>query len=126
MATQERNEIIRFTIAAAVIIGIDFTGYLLLIRVWPYSVAKAGSFICAGVCGFFINKYWTFQNKKRSSPAQLIRFLIANVTALGVNVLTNKAVLLICPGQILAAVISATIVTNVLIYFLFKWWVFRE
>ena len=105
-------------------IGTDLGLYHILHQVIPYSLAKTVSFICGAVVAFFLNKYWTFEQRKKSF-GEIIRFAFANLSALGLNVLTNHGMLHLIGASVLAAVITATAVATVFLFFVFKFWVFK-
>ena len=118
------QEYIRCLVVGAVAITTDLGLYAVLGRVLPYSLSKGISFTCAAAVAYVLNKYWVFQRRQRSST-EVIQYLIFSVFALGVNVLTNRAMLHIWPGAVLAAVWVATTVTGTVSYIGLKWWVFR-
>jgi uncharacterized protein (DUF2062 family)/putative flippase GtrA len=119
-----RKEITRFLIAGAIVNAIDLWVYFLLFQFLSVSIAKGISFTCAGIAGYLLNKYWTFDRRQRSY-AEVGRYALINLLALGINVLTNRGVLHAWPGAIWPALITATALTSLLTFILFKWWVFR-
>lgn len=120
----DRNEPVRFLLAGAVINLTDYGVYLFLICSLPFAVSKAISFTCAGIAGYGINRYWIFKHGP-SSYAEVGRYAAMNFLALGVNVLINQIILAIRPGSVLFALIAASIVSGMLAFIGFKWWVFR-
>ncbi len=120
-----RNEIIRFLISGTTVNAIDFSVYYVLFHFLPFSISKGISFICAGIIGYFLIKFWTFKHKKPLSFAEVGQYVLINSFALGINVLTNQSILKFCPGRVLLALIIATVVTGLFTYICFKWWVFR-
>ena len=119
-----KNELIRFLVSGVVVTTTDFAIYFLLIHVLPISFAKGISFTAAGIVGYLLNKYWTFQQEK-SSYAEMGRYWTVNVIAFGLNVFINHQVLRTGPEGVWLALISATLVTSVFTYVGFKWWVFK-
>ncbi len=119
-----KKEIIRFTIAGAIVNATDFSIYYILFHFLPFSVSKGISFSCAGIVGFLLNKYWTFKHNRLSLP-ELGRYALINFLALGVNVLTNQSVLGMRHGAVLLALIITTILTGLFTFVCFKWWVFN-
>ena len=87
-------------------------------------MSKGISYICSRVVGFISSKYWTFE-QQRYSHAEVIRFVAMNVLTLGINVLTNQAMLTLWAGRILLAWVIATMITNLFTFVLLKWWVFN-
>ncbi len=119
------QEIIRFTFAGVVVVLTDFGIYYLLIKFLPYSVAKAISFTAAGIVGYLLNKYIVFKNNQ-TSVAEMGKFLFVNLLALGINVWINQTLLKSFQSPVWVALLSATAVTNVMIFVCFKWWVFKK
>ncbi len=120
-----RAELIRFFTGGVIAGAVDFGVYLLLIHYFPFSVAKGISFTCGGIVAFMLNKYWIFVSNKSISPAEVGRYVIINVLALGVNVGVNQGVLTVWPEAILPALIAASMMTGLITYCGFKWLVFR-
>lgn len=119
-----RKEFIRFLIAGMAVNAADFSIYYLLFHFLPFSVSKGISFTCAGIAGYLFNKYWTFE-RGQGSHAEIGRYVLINFLALGVNISTNQGLLSLWPGAVWPAVIIATVVTSLLIFICFKWWVFK-
>ncbi len=118
------KEVLRFLIAGAMINGTDFSVYFILFHFLPYSLSKGLSFSCAGIVGYLLCKYWIFK-RNRLSYAEMGRYALVNLLALGINVLTNQAILNIWPGTVLVALLTATALTGLFTFVCFKWWVFR-
>ena len=87
-------------------------------------MSKGISFACAGIAGYLLNKYWTFKHDQKSY-AEVGRYILISFLALGVNVSANQIVLSLWPGTVLPALIIATVLTSLLIFICFKWWVFK-
>ena len=120
-----KKEIIRFSIAGTFVGGTDFGIYYFLIHFLSFSIAKGISFTCAGIVAYLFNKYWIFKYNKSSSYPEVGRYLIINFLGLGVNVLTNQSILNLRPGAVLLALIIASMLTGLLTFICFKWWVFK-
>lgn len=120
-----KREIMRFSIAG-IFVGItDFGIYYLLIRSLSFSLAKGISFTCAGIVAYLANKYWIFHYNRLFTYSEMGRYWIINCLALGMNVLTNQIILELCPGAVFLALISASMLTGLLTFICFKWWVFK-
>jgi len=119
-----KKELIRFLIAGSIVNATDFSIYYILFHFLPFSVSKGISFTCGGTVGYILFKYWIFKRKEQSL-SEVGRYALINFSALGVNVMTNQAILNLFPGEIWPALLSATMVTGVFTYVCFKWWVFR-
>ncbi|MCX5700443.1 MAG: GtrA family protein [Candidatus Omnitrophica bacterium] len=122
---KDRKEIVRFLIAGTIINATDFSIYYILFHFLSFSISKGISFICAGIIGYLLNKFWTFKHNKPSSYAEVGQYALINFLALGINVLTNQSILNAWPRAVWVALIIATIITGLFTYICFKWWVFR-
>ncbi len=121
---KNKKEIIRFIFAGTVVNATDFGVYYILLHFLAYSISKGISFTCAGIVGYLINKYWTFKHNQ-PSYAEIVRYILINFLALGINVSTNQTILNVRPGGVLLALITATVLTGIFTFVCFKWWVFR-
>ena len=120
-----QREMIRFAIAGILVGVIDFSVYYLLIHFLFFSLAKAISFIAAWIVAYLFNKYWAFNHKQPSSYAEVGRYVLINLLALEINVLTNQGILQAWPDAVFFAFIIASMLTGLLTFIGFKWWVFR-
>jgi len=119
-----RKEFIRFCIAGGIVTATDFSIYYVLFHFLSFNVSKGISFICAGIVGYLISKYWTFK-KNEHSLTEIFRYTFINFLALGINVFINHSILSQRPRDILLALIIATVLTSLFTFVCFKWWVFR-
>lgn len=122
---EEKKEVGRFLCAGVIATAVDFGIYYLGMNFFPPVIAKSISFVCGGVAAYFLNKYWTFKQGQQS-PAEIVRFVVANSAAFVLNVFTNELMLRITGKMIFASLSTATVVTAVFTYFLFKHWVFTS
>ena len=120
-----KKEIIRFIIAGIIVNVVDFSIYYFLFHSLPFSISKGISFICAGIVGYFLIKFWTFKHNKPSSYAEIFRYALINSLALAINVLTNQSILNLWPSAVFPALAIATILTGLFTFVCFKWWVFK-
>ena len=120
-----KKEIIRFSIAGTFVGATDFGIYYLLIHFLSFGFSKGISFTCAGIVAYVFNKYWIFQRNRPASYVEVGRYVIANVLALGINIIINQSILTVWPGAVLAALIIASMLTALFTFICFKWWVFR-
>lgn len=118
------KEIFKFLITGMLVVGVDMGVYSLLIHYLPYTIAKGISFTCGGAAAYILNKYWTFACKGKSK-SEVFRFIIANVCALVVNVGINYLILAGNKEKVFIALITATSITAVFTYVIFKFWVFK-
>lgn len=119
-----RKEILRYFVAGSFVVATDMGIYFFLIGFLPFYVSKGISFTCAGILGYVLNKYWTFQQAQRSYT-EVGRYAVTNISALGFNVLTNQGILVLRAGAVGLALVTATALTSLLTYACFKWWVFK-
>ena len=118
-----RKQIIRFLIAGIIVNATDFSIYYTLFHLLTYSISKGVSFICAGIVGYLLSKYWTFKHKQ-TSYAEIGRYVLISLLALGINVLINQSILNAWPGSVFLALIITTMLTGLFTFVCFKWWVF--
>ncbi len=122
--TSTKKEIIRYCIVTPLVGVTDFGFYYLSKLFLPISAAKAISFVCAGIAGYLLNKYWTFCKQKKCYP-EMARYWIVELVLLGYNVLANRVILNLWPSAIFLALAIASVSTAVLSFTLKKWWVFK-
>ncbi len=120
-----KKNILQYLIAGTFVEAIDFSIYYFLIGFLSFSFSKGIAFTCAGIVAYFLNKYWTFSGSPPASYLETGRYLITNFVALGINVLTNQSILNAWPNTVFGALIIASMVTGVLSFVFFKWWVFK-
>ncbi|MEI8175330.1 MAG: GtrA family protein [Candidatus Omnitrophota bacterium] len=120
-----RKEVLRFLLAGALAGSTDLGVYFLLRRFLSFSVAKGISFTLAFIVAYWLNKYWIFPYRQRSSYSEVGRYVLVNILALEINILINKGTLHLYPGAFLLAFIIASTVTGLLTFSSFKWWVFK-
>ncbi len=121
----ERKEIIRFLIAGTFAGATDFGIYFSLIHFLSFSLAKGVSFTSAGIVAYLLNKHWVFQHSLPSSYSVVGRYWIINFLALEINIIINQSILDLWPGAVFWAVSIASMLTGLLTFVCFKWWVFR-
>lgn len=119
-----RKEMKRFLVTGFSAVSTDLSVYYLLLNFLDQSPAKAVSFISGTFVAYVLNKYWTFE-QKRKSYSEMLRFAIVYMITLGANVAVNKMSLLIFPDLIFPAFLAATGTSTVLNFIGQKWWVFK-
>lgn len=115
----------RFLVAGFSAVGTDLAIYYLLLNFLDHSSAKAISFLSGTIVAFIINKYWTFEKKKKSLK-EAASFLLLYLSTLVINVTVNKLSLSILPGWVFFAFLAATGTSTVLNFIGQKWWVFKR
>jgi putative flippase GtrA len=86
---KNNKQIIRFLISGTIVNATDFTIYYILFHFLSFGMSKGISFTCAGIVGYLLYKYWTFQYNK-PSYAEFGRYVLVNSLALGINVNKSK------------------------------------
>ncbi len=119
-----RTQLIRFLIVGLSAVASDFIFYFVLINFISHAPAKAISFIAGTVVAYFLNKYWTFE-QKTFSHAELERFIILYLSTLAINVAVNTLSLNVFPELTLLAFLTATGTSTILNFIGQKWWVFK-
>ncbi len=118
------KEIVKFLFAGLIINAVDFSVYYMLFHFISFGISKGISFTCASMVGYLLNKYWTFKHNQ-PSYAEVGRYILINILALAINVLTNQGILNVRPGAVGLALVIATVSTGIFTFVCFKWWVFR-
>ena len=81
------QQFFRFCVVGTLGAIIDIGGLYVLVEFFGiyYLLAAAISFIFAVINSYFLNKYWTFQNKNNQHAKQFIIFLLVSVIGLLIN-----------------------------------------
>lgn len=89
-------------------------------------LSQAVSYSCGMLNSYIVNRSWTFSSKNRFFSAQMLRFIVANLSLL----LLSLGVLWLISGQLgyskLVAKLCATAVTMAVGFVVNRLWVFRE
>lgn len=88
----EAHRILRFLFVGGTSTLLDYGIYLLVSRRVNFNLAKALSMVCSCVYSFFLNKSFTFQDKRRTSVGHVARYLISQAINIGINVAVNALV----------------------------------
>jgi putative flippase GtrA len=118
------KELAKFSVAGWMAILTDFGVYNGLLLILPHWIAKTISFTCGGAVAYLVNKYWTFQQRRRSYT-EIVKFAVINGSGLGMNVGINELVLRWSGGNTLLAFAAAVAISGGYIYLGQKFWVFR-
>jgi len=119
-----KKEIPRFIVAGICAVATDAILYFLLKNIIAYSQAKAVSFICGACVAYAINKFWTFESKKKSAREPVL-FILLYLCTLCANVLVNKLALMLFPEFYVPAFLCATGTSTILNFAGQKWVVFK-
>jgi len=126
--TQLKKEIKRFLVAGCTAVGTDFAVYYLLLNFLTYSPAKTISFLSGSFVAYLINKFWTFEQHKKSY-SEIGKFCILYTSTLIINVFSNKLVLDLGKNfeyKTILAFLIATGISTILNFIGQKWWVFKN
>ncbi len=119
----KRNVLLRFLISGGVTTILDFIVYMFLSKFIPISYAKLCSMLCAMSVSFFINKYWSFNDKKSRISKNVYKFFIAQVINITVNIGVNNVFIVHGYGKVIAFSV-ATLVAMCVNYLLQRYFVF--
>ena len=122
---EQIKELAKFSVAGWLAILTDFGVYNGLLLVFPHWVSKGISFTCGGAVAYLVNKYWTFQQKRRSY-IEVVKFVVINGSGLGMNIGVNELVLRWSAGNTVLAFAAAVALSGSYIYLGQKFWVFRS
>lgn len=119
------KQLSRFIIAGCSAVVTDCGVYFMLLQVMSPNISKTISFLSGTIVAYIINKYWTFEQPKKSG-AEASKFWVFYLMTLAINVETNKLVLSITNQSVIWAFIIATGTSTVLNFIGQKWWVFKQ
>lgn len=122
------RQFIIFSVVGLINTGIHYCVFLFLYRFINinYLVASVVGYSCGLLNSFILNKKWTFKTINVRKDLELIKFIIVNVVALGVNIIGLKffvEAMGIRPEISQIAAIGFSLVTN---FFGNKYWTFRS
>lgn len=85
--TQTFYQLIRFCLVGFVNTGMDFVFYLFFTRIAHFHLLFANflAFLLSATNSYFMNKYFTFQEKERANISQYGKFVIMATGALGLS-----------------------------------------
>ena len=117
---------IKFGITGVMNTAVDFLVFTVLswVGVGIY-LAQVISYSAGMLNSYTINRKWTFQSKGRFISPQMIRFIVANLTLLGLSLVVLKVATGIGLHKLIAK-LCATCVTMVLGFIVNRLWVFRD
>jgi putative flippase GtrA len=122
---EQIKELAKFSVAGWMAILTDFGVYNGLLLLLPHWLSKGISFTCGGAVAYLVNKYWTFQQKRRS-VVEIVKFAVINGSGLGMNIGVNELVLRWSDGNTVLAFAAAVALSGSYIYLGQKFWVFRK
>jgi len=133
---QSKKQVRRFILAGICSVATDCLVYYLLTNYLPANIAKGISFLTGTSVAYLINKYYTFEQTKKSI-SEVFKFLALYLTTLSFNIVTNALVLHFSPIILsnfdytnpqlvkLFGFLCATGVSTILNFIGQKFWVFK-
>lgn len=89
MVNAEYKQFSRFCLVGVVNTAVNYVSYIVLLSFLSHYYLFAGAigFLLGAVCGFFLNRHWTFGHLEFVSTAKLGGYLLVGVVSLLINVL---------------------------------------
>lgn len=138
MNNELKKQLFRFFIAGCCAVGTDCLFYYILSHYIDLSIAKGLSFLIGTVAAYLINKYYTFEQTKKSK-SEIAKFFGLYISTLIANIFVNKAALILLPMIFkffeplnsfemvkLFAFLCATGTSTILNFIGQKFWVFKK
>jgi putative flippase GtrA len=76
-----------------------------------YLVAATCSFLVAVTNNYFVNRYWTFHDRRHHVGVQGLQFLVVSAASLGANLLVLHVLILLGAGKLVGQAIAIIVVT---------------
>jgi putative flippase GtrA len=76
-----------------------------------YLVAATCSFLVAVTNNYFLNRYWTFHDRRHHVGVQGFQFLVVSAGSLGANLLVLHVLILLGAGKLVGQAIAIIVVT---------------
>lgn len=119
------HQIIKFIIIGVCAVIIDFTVYKILQSIGvDIHIAKYISYAVGALFGYFLNKFWTFENNKKSIK-QVVLFIALYACSALLNTGVNTLSIFVLNEKFIAFMIATTIST-IANYLGMKFIVFEE
>jgi len=122
------KEFTKFCMVGLTNLVVDMVFYLLFTRFFHlyYIFAAIISFVFAVSWSFFINRRWTFRHQEKDLFTQYIKFVIANLVGLLINLLLLWIFVDFIGLHDLAAKLIVTVIVSFVNFMLNKLWTFRK
>jgi putative flippase GtrA len=120
-------QFVKFNLVGIMNTAVDFAVFTLLTFLgMQYLIAQVISYSCGIVNSYLWNKFWTFQQKKGFSSAEVLKFIIVNIVSLGVSlfflyIFRDKVGL-----HVLVSKLIATLLAVIVNFAGNKFWVFTQ
>lgn len=118
------------TIAKFLVVGgsstlLDYVIYWILSMFINFNLAKTLSMFCSCVYSFFLNKMFTFQDRRKLSGGHVLRYVVSQAVNIGINVSINALIYQIT-GRKLLGMVSATAGAMIVNFLLQRFFVFQS
>lgn len=117
------------TIAKFLVVGgsstlLDYVIYWILSMFIHFNLAKTLSMFCSCVYSFFLNKMFTFQDRRKLSGGHVLRYIVSQAVNIGINVSIN-ALVYGTTGIRILGMVSATVGAMIVNFLLQRFFVFQ-
>lgn len=102
-----QKQVIKYTIIGISAVLVDFVVYYACsFFLESIDLAKAVGFITGSFYTFFLNKFWTWKDTRKTGITQLSKFFAIYGVSLVINIAVNKAVISLIPNYTIDLIIS--------------------
>jgi putative flippase GtrA len=115
---------LRFIIAGIGAVATDLLFYRTALLSIPHAPAKGVGFLAGTVVAYLLNKYWTWQQPKKSNR-EAIRFIALYAGTFIANIAINQLTIFLSHDAIYLGFFMATGTSTVLNFIGQKFWVFQ-
>ncbi len=117
----------KFGIVGILNTAIDVSLFFLLVSIGlPYWIAQSISYSGGMMNSYLVNRHYTFEEKKKKSRAEFLRFVLVNLVTLLLATLLIKVTYQFGQWSLVTSKATATAVGLLLNYELTNRWVFRH
>ncbi|MFA5029388.1 MAG: GtrA family protein [Patescibacteria group bacterium] len=122
------KEFIKFCLIGLTNLFVDMSVYWLLTRFFHfyYLLAAIFSFVVAVTWSFYLNRHWTFRHQEKDLSRQYIKFFIANLISIFINLSLFYVLVDYWHFYDLLAKFLAAMIVAFLNFSLNKFWTFRK
>ena len=125
-ARRNWEQLAKFCVVGAVGYAINLAVYAAILHSGVhYLVAATCSFLVAVTSNYFLNRAWTFRDRRAGVAAQGMRFLVVSLGSLGANLLVLHVLISVGTGKLAGQAIAIVLVTP-LNFIGNKLWSFRR
>ena len=121
---RETKSIAKFLVVGGSSTLLDYVIYWTLCMFIHFNLAKTLSMFCSCVYSFFLNKMFTFQDKRKLSGGHVLRYIVSQAVNIGINVSIN-ALVYGTTGIRILGMVSATAGAMIVNFLLQRFFVFQ-